>query len=101
MVPSVASRILLPRALLPRRERCSSLARQGAVVILSGWVFVLIISFSEMGGGGTLTVITQASTEQLCKAARRAFWSQLQGAKGSLTTCKLMTPDDQALPTVE
>ena len=66
--------------------------------MILGWVFILTMHFTEMGGGGDIKVVLSATSEDLCKSVRRAIWSQLKDADGTLTKCKLLTEKDQELP---
>ena len=51
------------------------------------YLLVLTLHFTEMGGGGDTEITLRFSSESLCKAVRRAIWSQLQDAKGTLGDC--------------
>ncbi len=51
------------------------------------WMLVLVIHFTEMGGGGTIEATMRFTSYDLCKATRRAIWSQFADAKGDLGDC--------------
>ncbi len=65
------------------------------------WFLVLTLHFTDMGGGGTTEITMRFTSEPLCKAVRRAIWSQFQDAKGELGDCTRIPVPVLTVPKLE
>ena len=65
-------------------------------MILLTYYFILTLTFSGLGGGGTIQAQVLASTEALCRSARRAVMAM--NLDGHASVCYELNPNQPLLP---